>query len=59
MERAILKRLLDDDRGAVMTEYVVVTGCVAIVCLAVLLFSGVALAHSFGFVRGYALYPFP
>jgi Flp pilus assembly pilin Flp len=45
-----LKRLLEDDRGAMFTEYTVVTGFVALVT---------SLAASFGFVRNYVLYPFP
>jgi Flp pilus assembly pilin Flp len=59
LDRATLKRFRDDDRGAVMTEYIVVTGFVAIVALPALLYCGVALARSFAFVRDYALYPFP
>jgi Flp pilus assembly pilin Flp len=56
---AILKRLLKDDRGAMFTEYTVVTGFVALVTLPALLYCGWALAASFGFVRNYVLYPFP
>lgn len=54
-----LTAFLDDARGAVMTEYVVVVGAVGIVTLATLLYCGVAVAHNFAFVRDYALYPFP
>jgi Flp pilus assembly pilin Flp len=54
-----LKRLLEDDRGAMFTEYTVVTGFVALVTMPALLYCGWALAASFGFVRNYVLYPFP
>ncbi len=59
MKRATIKRLFSDERGAVMTEYVVVTGVVGIVTLPALLYCGVALARNFVFVRDYALFPFP
>ncbi len=52
-------RLLKDERGALMTEYVTVTGFVALVTLPALLYCGVSLAKSFAFVRDFALYPFP
>jgi Flp pilus assembly pilin Flp len=53
------KRLLRDERGALLTEYATVTGFVALVTIPALLYCGVALAHSFAFVRDYVLYPFP
>jgi Flp pilus assembly pilin Flp len=55
----IFRRLLQDDRGAVLTEYATVTGVVALVTIPALLYCGVALAQSFAFVRDYVLYPFP
>ena len=42
-----------------MTEYVAVTGFVSLVTIPSLLYCGLQLATSFGFVRDYALYPFP
>jgi Flp pilus assembly pilin Flp len=59
MASSRLVRLLGEERGAVMTEYVVVTGFVALVTIPSLLYCGLQLAVSFGFVRDYALYPFP
>jgi Flp pilus assembly pilin Flp len=52
-------KLLSDERGAMMTEYVAVTGFVALVTIPALLYCGVALATSFAHVRDYVLYPFP
>jgi Flp pilus assembly pilin Flp len=54
-----LKKLLRDERGALVTEYAVVTGFVALVSLPALLYCGVALAANFAHVRDYVLYPFP
>jgi len=42
-----------------MTEYVAVTGFVALVSIPALIYCGVALAGNFAFVRDLALYPFP
>jgi len=56
---ARLRELLCEERGAVMTEYVAVTGFVSLVTIPSLLYCGLQLATSFGFVRDYALYPFP
>ena len=53
------KRLLQDERGAMFTEYVTVTGFVALLTIPALLYCGVQLANSFVFVRSYMLYPFP
>jgi Flp pilus assembly pilin Flp len=54
-----LRKLLRDQRGAMMTEYTVVTGFVALITLPALLYCGVALAANFAHVRDYVLYPFP
>jgi len=59
LNRTGLKRLRDDERGALMLEYIVIVGFVAIVSIPALLFCGVAVAKNFAFVRNYALYPFP
>jgi Flp pilus assembly pilin Flp len=56
---ARLRRLLRDDRGVVMTEYIVVTGFIALVTIPALAYCGLALAHSFSNVRDYILYPIP
>ena len=53
------KRFLQDERGALLTEYVAVTGFVALVSIPALLYCGSQLAGSFAFVRNYVLYPFP
>jgi hypothetical protein len=42
-----------------MTEYVAITGFVALVTIPGLMYCGYMLAGSFGFVRNYLLYPFP
>ncbi len=55
----IIQSLLRDQRGAVMTEYVVVTGFIGLASISALLFCGYMLAGSFSFVRNYTLYPFP
>ncbi len=55
----LLKGALHDERGAMMTEYTVVTGFVAMLALPALLYCGVALAANFAHVRDYVLYPFP
>ena len=57
--RRLLARLQADERGAIFSEYVILTGLVAIVSIPAFLFAGAAVAHSFVFVRGYMLYPFP
>jgi len=54
-----LKQLLTDQRGAVLTEYVVVVGTVGLATLPALLYCGWALVGNFSFVRNYLLYPFP
>lgn len=48
-----------DERGALMTEYVVVVGFVALVSIPALAFCGWAVAASFAHVRDYVLYPYP
>jgi len=57
--RAALRSFVADDRGVVMTEYVVVTGLVGVACLAVLLASAWTVAASFAHARDYVLFPFP
>jgi len=57
--RAEWKKLRDDTRGALMLEYIVLVGFVAIVSIPALLFCGLSLMKNFVFVRNYALYPFP
>ncbi len=52
-------RFVRDERGAVLTEYVAVTGFVALLSIPALLYCGYALVGSFAFVRDYVLYPFP
>ncbi len=59
MKTRNFRQLLQDQRGAIMTEYVTVTGLVAIVTIPALLYCGVAHASNFAFVRDYVLYPFP
>jgi Flp pilus assembly pilin Flp len=54
-----LARLLRDERGAVMTEYLVVTGFVALVSIPAFVYLGYVVAHSYSFMQGYALYMFP
>jgi Flp pilus assembly pilin Flp len=56
---AKLRQLLQDERGAMLTEYVTVTGFVALLTIPALLYCGVQLANSFVFVRSFMLYPFP
>jgi Flp pilus assembly pilin Flp len=52
-------RVATDERGAVMAEYVVLIGTVALGSAAAFLTIGVALVNSFGFVRNLLLIPFP
>ena len=59
MKAPTFKRFLQDQRGAVLTEYVAVTTFVGLVTLPALLYCGWQLAGSFAFVRDYVLYPFP
>jgi hypothetical protein len=54
-----LARLHASDRGAIFSEYIILTGLVAIFSIPAFLLAGAAVAHSFVFVRGYMLYPFP
>jgi Flp pilus assembly pilin Flp len=53
---AILAR---DERGAVMTEYLVITGFVGIAAIPAFVYLGYVVAHSFSFMRGYTLYMYP
>ena len=57
--RGLVAGLLSEERGAVLVEYVAVTGFVALVSLPALMFAGVAVAKSFVFIRGYMLSPYP
>jgi Flp pilus assembly pilin Flp len=57
--RDFLARFASDGRGAIVSEYVVLTGLVAMVTIPAFLFAGAAVAKSFVFVRGYMLFPFP
>ena len=59
MKALNFKRFLRDERGALLSEYVAVTGFVALVSIPALLYCGSQLAGSFAFVRNYVLYPFP
>lgn len=52
-------RIRADQRGAVMAEYVVLIGTVALGSAAAFLAIGAALVNSFGFVRSMLLVPFP
>jgi Flp pilus assembly pilin Flp len=57
--RATVMRLAADERGAVMTEYVVVLGFVGIVSMPAFMYLGYVVAHSFSFMRGYVLFMYP
>jgi Flp pilus assembly pilin Flp len=46
-------------RGAVTVEYTILVGTVALASMAALVGLGVALLHSFEFVRSFVLYPYP
>jgi hypothetical protein len=48
-----------DDRGAVMNEYVVVTGFVGLVAIPAFALLGYVVAHSYSFMQGYLLFMFP
>ncbi len=57
-----IKRLLDllrDERGALILEYTVLIGVVAISSSIAFVGMGVALVKNFEFVRGLLLTPFP
>jgi Flp pilus assembly pilin Flp len=54
-----VQRLLLDERGAVFTEYVAITGFVALVSIPAILGCALALAKHFFANRWYALMPFP
>jgi len=51
--------LLIDERGAVMLEYSILVGTVALACAAGLLAVGIAVLNSFGFVRELLLSAIP
>jgi Flp pilus assembly pilin Flp len=52
-------RLLADVRGAVMVEYAVVVGAIALAGSAAVILVGAAVMHNFDFVRGLLLCPLP
>ncbi|MBV9947161.1 MAG: hypothetical protein JOZ69_09960 [Myxococcales bacterium] len=51
--------LLRDERGALYTEYLVVTGFVALGTSVAILYCAYAVAGNFAAIRQYLLYPFP
>jgi Flp pilus assembly pilin Flp len=53
------RRVLLDTRGAVMLEYSILVGTVALACAVGLLFVGLAVLNSFGFVRELLLSAIP
>jgi Flp pilus assembly pilin Flp len=57
--RELSARLASDRRGGISSEYVVLTGLVAIATIPAFLYVGAAVAKSFIFVRSYLLVPFP
>jgi Flp pilus assembly pilin Flp len=52
-------RLLFDARGAVLLEYSILVGTVALACAVGLLIVGIAVLNSFGFVRELLLSAIP
>ena len=54
-----LARLVTDTRGALMVEYSVLIGAIAIAASFGLVLVGTALVRSFDFVRGMLLCPIP
>lgn len=54
-----LADLMTDERGAVMVEYSVVVGTVAVISFGAFIALGIALARNFDFVRSNLLFPFP
>jgi len=54
-----VRSLLQDEHGALMTEYVVVTAFTAFGSSAAILWCAYAVARNFAAVRDYALFPFP
>lgn len=54
-----LGRWFEDTRGAVMTEYTVLLGTVALVSAGALVALGAALVNRFEFERVFILFPFP
>ena len=57
--KAVLARIPSDDRGAILVEYTVLVGAVAIAGAVGLIVVGIAIAESFEFVRGMLLIPIP
>ena len=56
---AMATSLLRDERGALFTEYMAVTGFVALGTSAAILYCAYVLAGNFAAVRDYLLFPFP
>ena len=54
-----LHRLLRDARGAVMVEYTVLIGAIALTGSVALIAVGAAVMHNFHFARGLLLCPLP
>jgi Flp pilus assembly pilin Flp len=54
-----LGALVQDERGALMTEYIVVTVFIALGSSAAILYCAYVLAENFAAVRDYLLFPFP
>ena len=52
-------RLLADARGAIMVEYTVLIGAIALIGSVGLILVGAAVMHNFNFVRGLLLCPLP
>jgi Flp pilus assembly pilin Flp len=57
--RRVIRGFAADERGAVMTEYLVIVGAVGLMSIPALLYCGEAMARSFIFVQQYLLFPFP
>jgi len=54
-----VRKLLVDARGALLLEYSIVVGTVALACAVGLLIVGIAVLNSFGFVRELLLSAIP
>jgi Flp pilus assembly pilin Flp len=55
----LARTLLRDTRGAVLVEYIILIGTVALTCIPVFAYCGATLARDFGPLRNYMFYPFP
>jgi len=58
-ETSLLARLACDARGALLLEYSILVGTVALACAVGLLVVGIAMLNSFGFVRELLLSAIP